>query len=313
MEGRFKALPHQKDLGADLMLKVTETEMYLESPDLVRSLDAEFAHTGSPRKRIELLFSAIDPASAVVTTSGGIQSAALLLLVSEWCKAHPGSPQPLIALIDTGDLFAESIAYAQHLAGELELQIERVSHGFSRAEFDLHYQSLKRKGMSALDAFDEISKVVPVKALLERRDAKIWVAGSRRDQAPSRKNLPFVGFIGNRLRAYPLADFSWDQVFELIDQAEVSLHPLSAEYRSVGNRGESSPRTTISRWEKEGRHRGQKFECGLHQNIRNEQAQQWITERFGGLDSFPLRTWEDWSERFILLPEDMKRDGSTPR
>jgi thioredoxin-dependent adenylylsulfate APS reductase len=82
----------------------------------------------------------------------------------------------------------------------------------------------------------EIRKVEPLKRKLATLDA--WVAGLRRDQWKTRKNVAKVELDrdhGGVVKLNPLADWSAEQVWDYVRKHEVPYHPLFDQgYTSIG-------------------------------------------------------------------------------
>ena len=114
-----------------------------------------------------------------------------------------------------------------------------------------------------------IRKVEPLKRALSGLDA--WVTGLRRDQASTRASVQKVEIdesFGGIVKINPLADWSWDQVWEYIREHDVPYNSLHDKgYPSIGCapctravEPEEDPRA--GRWWWEGDPDAK--ECGLH-------------------------------------------------
>ena len=208
------------------------------------------------------------PRSTIATTSGGIQSG---LLLAHIATLRGNSNEALRALanqlpiifLDTGDLFPETIAYTVDLQRRLDLTILRYRHRLTEEELTVNIRALEGAGLSPQSAFDEITKVRPMRAILSLYQAKVWIAGNRRDQSRSRADLPYATVQNDALKVFPLADVAGDSVQPLLSALDLPAHPLAHRYRSVGNR--SDTKESHGAFEKSGRHNGLKEECGLHE------------------------------------------------
>jgi phosphoadenosine phosphosulfate reductase len=99
--------------------------------------------------------------------------------------------------------------------------------------------------------------------------------------------LPFVEAKNGVLYCYPLADWSSGEVARFEASRNVPQHPLALRgYRSVGNRFDTARPSGGAKYEKDGRHNGEKSECGLHT--------WWLT---GPREDYGVRVVEEWSER----------------
>jgi phosphoadenosine phosphosulfate reductase len=113
-------------------------------------------------------------------------------------------------------------------------------------------------------------KVGPLFGALERHD--VWFTGLRRDQSPSRANLPEVEPFrlptGTTIRKVsPLAAWTTREVWAYARQHDIPLLPLyDAGYTSIG----CEPCTTLPldpSNPRSGRWQGQKLECGIHVQV----------------------------------------------
>jgi len=208
------------------------------------------------------------PDTTIATTSGGIQSGFLLAQLARVTataseEVRLAACKLPIFLIDTGDLFDETLSYMTRLKQQLGLNILRYRHSLSEEEFEINVAALQKAGMSTQSAFDELTKVRPMRAILSHYRAKVWIAGNRRDQSNSRANLPYASVQNDILKVYPMADVRGDSIADSLRDLGIPLHPLFGHYRSVGNR--SDTQHSDGPYEKSGRHAGLKEECGLHE------------------------------------------------
>ena len=91
------------------------------------------------------------------------------------------------------------------------------------------YESIDlRKGCCA------IRKLEPLARMLAERSA--WVTGLRREQSNSRGEVPFSEIDDKgRAKFSPLADWSWNDVWQYISAFEVPYNPLHDEFMpSIG-------------------------------------------------------------------------------
>jgi phosphoadenosine phosphosulfate reductase len=212
------------------------------------------------------------PTATVATTSGGIQSGFLL---AHLAKLQRSSYEDIrlaveklpIIFIDTGDLFQETVDYITDLRRYLGLNIIRYRHNLSDEELQVNLTALTAGGLTPQSAFDELTKVRPMKAILAQYGAKAWIAGNRRDQSGSRSTLPYATVQNDILKIYPIADVQSESVRTSLTDLGIPPHPLVGRYRSVGNR--SDTKNVEGPFEKSGRHAGLKEECGLHEAWAN--------------------------------------------
>ncbi len=208
------------------------------------------------------------PRSTIATTSGGIQSGLLLAHIATLRGNSNEAVRALvhrlpIIFLDTGDLFPETIVYTADLQRRFGLNVRRYRHRLTEEELTVNIRALEGAGLSPQGAFDEITKVRPMRAILSRYQAKVWIAGNRRDQSRTRADLPFATVQNDTLKVFPLADVAGNSVQPLLSSLDIPAHPLAHRYRSVGNR--SDTQESHGPFEKSGRHNGLKEECGLHE------------------------------------------------
>ena len=106
-----------------------------------------------------------------------------------------------------------------------------------------------------------IAKVAPLVQALGELDA--WIAGIRRDQAPTRASAPKLGWDEQHelWKANPLADWSDDDCWVYIRERKLPYNPLHDRgYGSIGD-----VHSTVPGVGREGRWTGMaKTECGIH-------------------------------------------------
>ena len=193
--------------------------------------------------------------SIAVVSSFGAESAVLLALVAEIDPATP------VLFVQTGQHFAETLAYRRDLATKLGLTDVR----------DIGPTSVER---AANDPGDELwrydpdaccrfRKVTPLERALAPFTA--WVTGRKRHQALTRVALPLVERVDGKTKINPLADWNADQVEAEMVARALPRHSLSlAGYPSIGcapcTRAVASGEDPRSgRWSGTG-----KTECGIH-------------------------------------------------
>ncbi len=165
--------------------------------------------------------------------------------------------------LDTDFLFEETYALIDQIEQRYGIDIERTRPALTP-------EGQARKYGEALwsrepDRCCNIRKVEPLKAKLS--ELKAWITGIRRDQAPTRANtrkLEWDAKFG-LVKLNPLADWSWEQVWDYIRAHEIPYNPLhDRNYPSIGCTYCTRP---VAPGEdlRAGRWSGfQKTECGLH-------------------------------------------------
>src|SRR5689334_14486452 len=165
----------------------------------MRGLDLERA---SPRERLAWALDVYGD-DLLFTSSFGTGSGVLLHLWSELARHRP------VVFLDTGFLFPETLAYKDDLARRLGLQVETVRPLLPAAEFTrAHGADIQKRDA---DFCCKKNKVEPLEPW--ERAAKAWISGLRRDQGPSRKDLPIVlEREDGPTKIHPIATMTRDEV-----------------------------------------------------------------------------------------------------
>ncbi len=209
----------------------------------------------SPAQIIEAALRAVGREQLAVVSSFGTESAALLKVVADVDPAIP------VVFLDTGWLFAETLAYRDTLIATLGLRdvrsIQPLAGDLTRHDPD------NELWFSDPDACCRIRKVEPLKRALSPFAA--WINGRKRFQGGARAIIPVVEDDGARLKFNPLANVSPEEITAIYALAKLPAHPLVASgFRSVGCMPCTS-RATADEDSRAGRWRGRaKTECGIH-------------------------------------------------
>ncbi len=191
-----------------------------------------------------------------LVSSFGAESAVLLHLVARADTALP------VLFLDTGKLFAETLAYRDQLVEQLGLRDVRSVPPDPAA-------LAGRDPFGGLWAFNPdaccaLRKVEPLAAALA--PFAIWLNGRKRAHGSSRAVLPLAEATEDgRLKVNPLAAWDAETVEAWRVRHGLPAHPLAAQgYRSIGCRTCTSPvaageATRAGRWRGTG-----KTECGIH-------------------------------------------------
>ncbi len=199
-----------------------------------------------------LIRSSLDAAHApCLTCSFQAEDVVLLHMLRQ---VRPDIP---VLFLDTVHHFAETCVYRDELAQRWNLALVTL-----RAD-----EPAPGLWQTSTDACCARHKVGPLFAALEAYDA--WFTGLRREQSPSRAQLPEVEEFrlpsGRSVtKLSPLATWTTRDVWAYAGQHEIPLLPLyDAGYTSIGCEpctrlppDPSNPRS--GRWE------GRKLECGIH-------------------------------------------------
>jgi phosphoadenosine phosphosulfate reductase len=208
-----------------------------------------------PAEIIAAALRAVGRDRLAVVSSFGTESAALLKVMADVDPAIP------VTFLDTGWLFAETLAYRDTLIAALGLRDVRSVKPLEKTldqadpERDLWF--------SDPDACCRIRKVEPLARALAPFDA--WINGRKRFQGRARATIPVVEEDGVRLKFNPFANISREEIAAIYVDAKLPPHPLAASgYLSVGCMPCTS-RTEADEDARAGRWRGRaKTECGIH-------------------------------------------------
>ena len=190
-----------------------------------------------------------------VVSSFGTESAALLKVTADVDPAIP------VVFLDTGHMFAETLAYRDELIRILGLQdvrsIKPDPAALAREDAD------NELWFSDPDACCRIRKVEPLARALAPFAA--WINGRKRFQGNARADIPVVEDDGARLKFNPFANVSREELDAIFVRAKLPRHPLAASgFLSVGCMPCTS-RTAEGEDARAGRWRGRaKTECGIH-------------------------------------------------
>lgn len=198
------------------------------------------------------------PGPTCVTSSF---QAECMVLVHMLIEQRPEIP---VLFLDTGYHFAETYEYRDRLARIWNLNLVNLLPKQTVAEQESQFGILYQ---SAPDRCCKMRKVEPLFASLENYD--VWFTALRRDQSPTRANLPVVGDFalpgGKHLwKVSPLADWTTKDVWDYAVRNDIALLPLyDRGYTSIG----CEPCTALPEDPdnpRSGRWGGKKLECGIH-------------------------------------------------
>ena len=200
------------------------------------------------------------PPKHVMSSSFGAQSAAMLHLVSQQAPDIP------VILIDTGYLFAETYRFIDELRQRLELNLQVYRSDLSPAWQEARYGRRWTQGLEGIEDYNHQNKVEPMERALEDLEAGTWLAGLRRNQAASRRDLPFVSGSQERWKVHPILDWSDRELYQYLQQHDLPYHPLWEEgYVSIGDVHTTQSLSAAGSAEAT-RFYGLKRECGLHES-----------------------------------------------
>jgi phosphoadenosine phosphosulfate reductase len=237
----------------------------MNAPDLVSAADDSRAllqlnswlEQQSAQDRVAWAVDAL-PGHFALSSSFGAQSAAVLHLVAQ------NKPDIPVVLIDTGYLFPETYRFADELADRLNLNLKVYRASLSIAWMEARFGKLWEQGVDGIDRYNRLRKVEPMQRALSELGARTWIAGLRRAQTTSRRNIDFLELRDGRWKLHPLADWTDRDVWKYLTQHDLPYHPLWHDgYISIGDTHTTRPYQPGMR-EEDTRFFGIKRECGLH-------------------------------------------------
>jgi phosphoadenosine phosphosulfate reductase len=194
----------------------------------------------------------------LLTTSFGVQAAVMLHLVT---RVVPRIP---VIFIDTGFHFLDTYKFADELTQRLALNLKVYQAPHSPAWTLARHGKLWEQGVEGMNTLDRIHKVEPMERGLDELGATATLAGLRRQQTDSRRDLPVVIKSRGRYKVHPILDWSSKDIHDYLKQHDLPYHPLHDKgYASVGDWYNTLP-ITAGMSERDGRFGGLKQECGLH-------------------------------------------------
>ncbi|PHN16178.1 phosphoadenylyl-sulfate reductase [Candidatus Tremblaya phenacola] len=208
-------------------------------------------------KRVRWSFETL-PQKAILSSSFGIQSAAILKLITYQI------PGVYIIVIDTGYLFRETYRHIEKLTLKLNLNTYINRSNISSKWQELKYGKLWSKGKEGIILYNKLNKVNPMNYILKKHNIKTWIAGLRNEQSNSRFKLLALTINNNIFKLLPIIDLNGRDLFFLLRKYKITYNPLwNIGYVSLGD-----VHTTcvykVGMKEEATRFYGIKRECGLH-------------------------------------------------
>jgi thioredoxin-dependent adenylylsulfate APS reductase len=167
-----------------------------------------------------------------ISAAGGVDGLALVEM------AWRINPDVRVFTLDTGRLPPETYALFEEVRERYGIDVEfEVPDGNDVAKLSTTYgPNLMYRSVDLRLACCNVRKVEPLKRKLATLDA--WIAGLRREQWVSRRNIAKVELDrehGNIVKLNPLADWSLDRVWDYVRTNEVPYHELFDHgYTSIG-------------------------------------------------------------------------------
>jgi phosphoadenosine phosphosulfate reductase len=198
------------------------------------------------------------PGPACLTCSFQAEDVVVLHLLRQLDPAIP------VLFLDTGYHFPELLRYRDQMVEAWGINLVNVTSPLSR---ELQEQRLGELYRTDPAACCRMRKVEPLYAALE--NYAVWFTGLRREQSPTRANLPTVDSVklpsGRVLwKVNPLALWQWNEVQSYLRVNEIPHAPLyDAGYTSIGCAPCTTPPVDPEN-PRSGRWAGVKLECGIH-------------------------------------------------
>jgi phosphoadenosine phosphosulfate reductase len=209
-------------------------------------------------ERIRLLDSTY-PGKVIASTSFGLQAGVMLQHLAEHAPHIP------IVFIDTGYLFPETYRYAVELTERLNLDLKIYRPQWSPAWQEAIHGKLWEQGSQGYEAYSLMNKVEPMNRAITELGARIWLSGLRRSHSKTRVDRPFAEQQSKTIKAYPILDWSDEQVADFMARHDLPQHPLREEYSTMGDWHSTAKRSAADS-DEDTRFNGEKYECGLHLN-----------------------------------------------
>lgn len=195
----------------------------------------------------------------VLSSSFGAQSAVLLHMVTRQKADIP------VILTDTGYLFPETYQFIETLTKQLQLNLKTYRAPLSPQQQEAQFGKLWEKGLEGINQYNQLNKVEPMQRALKENEAWSWIAGLRRQQSQSRKELQFLKVQWGLLKIHPILDWTDKDIFAYLQKNRLPYHPLWEQgYVSIGD-VHTTRKLELGMSEEETRFFGLKRECGLHE------------------------------------------------
>ena len=167
-----------------------------------------------------------------ISAAGGVDG--MVLIDMAWRI----DPRIRVFTLDTGRLPPETYALFEEVREKygIDVEFEQPDGEAVSAMMTEHGPNLMYQGVDLRLACCELRKVQPLKRKLATLDA--WVAGLRREQWKTRKNIAKVELDrdhGGIVKLNPVADWTLDEIWDYVRGHEVPYHELFDHgYTSIG-------------------------------------------------------------------------------
>lgn len=177
-------------------------------------------------KILQWTFDRFDSRVAVASSFGAED----VVLIEAAAKVRP---KCRVFTLDTDFLFPETYALIEQIEQRYEIVVERCKSVLTPA--DQAQQFGEALWTQNPNQCCQLRKVDPLQAKLKELDA--WITGIRRDQSPARAHARKVEWDSrfSLVKVNPLADWTWEKVWEYIGTYQVPYNPLHDQnYPSIG-------------------------------------------------------------------------------
>ena len=199
------------------------------------------------------------PGNHVLTSSFGAQAAVSLHLVTQVSPSLPGAPRR------HGLSVPRDYRFIDELTATNEVEPQGLSRARSPAWQEARHGQRWNQGLEGLDAYNQENKVEPMRRGLRELGVSTWFAGIRRNQAESRKEMPYLEWAGGRWKVHPIAEWTDRDIHRYLTKHNLPYHPLWEKgYVSIGDHHSTKPLHEVATLE-ETRFNGLKRECGIHE------------------------------------------------
>jgi phosphoadenosine phosphosulfate reductase len=140
-----------------------------------------------------------------------------------------------VFVLDTGHLHAETLALIPAITERYGVAVDIYHPDAQRAQALVgeHGAGLMFESVALRKACCAVRKLEPLSRALQGVD--VWLTGLRREQSPERQDASSIETDGPRLKASPLIDWTWGDVWHFIAQHQLAYNPLhDAFYPSIG-------------------------------------------------------------------------------
>jgi phosphoadenosine phosphosulfate reductase len=225
------------------------------SQETVRTVQPEAEHWGAAEV-VRWGLTEFHPRAALASSFGAED----VVLIDIAARVRPDFR---VFTLDTDFLFPETYALLRKIEKAYGIRVERAKSLLTPEQQAQQYGP--ELWSRAPDQCCNLRKVEPLKTKLGELTA--WVTGIRRDQAETRANAKKIEWDGKfgLIKLNPLADWTWNQVWEYIRAHDVPYNPLhDRNYPSIGCTYCTRP-VQPGEDPRAGRWSGfEKKECGLH-------------------------------------------------